>query len=109
MRVILQRVSKGCVRVDNQVVGEIAHGYVALVGITHDDTREDVELLAKDSMYIFIETTIDIQSLVSRQANYFVKLVASFVDVAITWHEYSYLPALFINHFGCFKGHGRNL
>ena len=47
MRVVLQRVSQGRVTVDNQIVGEIAQGYVALVGVTHDDTREDVELLAK--------------------------------------------------------------
>lgn len=47
MRVILQRVSKGSVRVDDKIVGEINQGYVALVGISHDDTKADVELLAK--------------------------------------------------------------
>ena len=47
MRVVLQRVSQGRVTVDKQIVGEIGQGYVALVGVTHDDTREDVELLAK--------------------------------------------------------------
>ena len=31
---------------------------------------EDVELLAKDSMYIFIETTVDIQSLVSTETQF---------------------------------------
>ncbi|MDQ7025695.1 MAG: D-aminoacyl-tRNA deacylase [Anaerolineae bacterium] len=47
MRVILQRVSKGSVTVDEEIVGAIENGYVALVGITHDDTQADVELLAK--------------------------------------------------------------
>lgn len=47
MRVVLQRVSKGSVTVDDEVVGSIEQGYVALVGITHTDTRKEVELLAK--------------------------------------------------------------
>lgn len=46
MRVILQRVTKGQVSVGEDVTGAIASGYVALVGITHDDTHEIVELLA---------------------------------------------------------------
>lgn len=36
-------------------------------GLVPGKEFENVELLAKDSMYIFIETTIDIQSLVSNQ------------------------------------------
>lgn len=47
MRVVLQRVTKGRVIVDNEIVGEIGQGYVALVGVTHEDTRDEVELLAK--------------------------------------------------------------
>lgn len=47
MRVVLQRVTKGRVIVDNEIVGEIGQGYVALVGVTHEDTRDEAELLAK--------------------------------------------------------------
>ncbi|MEL6406193.1 MAG: D-aminoacyl-tRNA deacylase [Chloroflexota bacterium] len=47
MRVILQRVSKGSVSVDGEVVGTIGQGYVALVGVTHGDTEADAEKLAK--------------------------------------------------------------
>ncbi|MEL6526087.1 MAG: D-aminoacyl-tRNA deacylase [Chloroflexota bacterium] len=47
MRVILQRVSKGSVSVDNELVGSIGQGYVALVGVTHGDTEADAEKLAK--------------------------------------------------------------
>lgn len=47
MRVVLQRVSAGRVRVDGQVVGEVAQGFVALVGVTHDDTPAQAELLAR--------------------------------------------------------------
>ena len=47
MRVVLQRVSKGSVTVDGQIVGAVDNGFVALVGVTHNDTRAEVELLAK--------------------------------------------------------------
>jgi D-tyrosyl-tRNA(Tyr) deacylase len=47
MRVILQRVKVGRVTVGDETTGEIEHGFVILVGITHDDTREHAEFLAK--------------------------------------------------------------
>jgi D-tyrosyl-tRNA(Tyr) deacylase len=47
MRIILQRVQKGSVSVDDALVGSIEHGFVALVGVTHGDTQADAELLAK--------------------------------------------------------------
>lgn len=47
MRVVLQRVTTGSVTVADQVVGAIDRGFVALVGITHDDTVETVDLLAR--------------------------------------------------------------
>ena len=47
MRVILQRVSKGSVSVEGEIVGSIGTGFVALVGLTHSDTRSEVEILAK--------------------------------------------------------------
>lgn len=47
MRVVLQRVTTGSVTVADQVVGAIDRGFVALVGITHGDTLETVDLLAR--------------------------------------------------------------
>ena len=47
MRVLLQRVSAGSVTVDSNVAGEIAEGFVALVGVTHSDTVAEAEKLAK--------------------------------------------------------------
>lgn len=47
MRVILQRVTKGSVRVDGQITGEVARGFVALVGVTHDDGQAEADLLAR--------------------------------------------------------------
>jgi D-tyrosyl-tRNA(Tyr) deacylase len=47
MRVVLQRVSKGRVRVDGQTTGEIETGFVALVGVTQGDTKAEAALLAR--------------------------------------------------------------
>lgn len=47
MRVLLQRVQRGSVTVDGQIVGAVEQGYVALVGVTHADSRADAELLAR--------------------------------------------------------------
>jgi len=35
------------VRIDGETVGRIGTGFVVLVGITHSDTREDADFLAK--------------------------------------------------------------
>jgi len=47
MKVVLQRSKAASVTVDRTVTGAIDHGYVLLVGITHEDTQEDVAYLAK--------------------------------------------------------------
>ena len=47
MRVLLQRVSAGKVSVDGTVTGEIGAGLVALVGVTHSDSRSEAEKLAQ--------------------------------------------------------------
>ena len=47
MRLVIQRVQRGAVTVDSQVVGEIGQGLVILVGITHNDTIETAKWLAE--------------------------------------------------------------
>lgn len=42
MRIIIQKVTHASVTVDAQIIGEIQQGYMLLVGVTHDDTAEDV-------------------------------------------------------------------
>jgi D-tyrosyl-tRNA(Tyr) deacylase len=47
MRAIIQRVSKASVSVDGEIVGQIGRGVVVLVGVTHGDTQEQAEWLAR--------------------------------------------------------------
>ncbi len=47
MRCVLQRVTQANVTVNQKTVGEIAHGFVLLLGITHDDTSKDAEYLVE--------------------------------------------------------------
>ena len=46
MRVVLQRVSEARVRIDAEIVGEIGHGVLVLLGVTASDTPEQTEWLA---------------------------------------------------------------
>lgn len=58
MKIVLQRCSRAEVRIDGETVGRIGTGFVVLVGITHNDTREDAEFLAKKvaGMRVFEDT-----------------------------------------------------
>lgn len=47
MIAIIQRVSEASVKIEEQIKGEIGMGFMVLLGITHTDTQEDVEWLAK--------------------------------------------------------------
>jgi D-tyrosyl-tRNA(Tyr) deacylase len=46
MRVVVQRSKEASVTVAGEVVGQIEHGLVLLVGITHEDTEKEVEFVA---------------------------------------------------------------
>lgn len=45
MRAVLQRVTRGCVRVEDRVVGEIGGGLVVLLGVGHNDAEADAKYL----------------------------------------------------------------
>ncbi|CAN5431918.1 hypothetical protein BH09BAC4_BH09BAC4_35050 [soil metagenome] len=47
MIAVIQRVSQASVTIDNRVKGQIDTGFLILLGITHTDTREDVDWLSK--------------------------------------------------------------
>lgn len=46
MRAVVQRVSRASVTVDGKIVGEIARGFLVLLGVAEDDTQDDVIYLA---------------------------------------------------------------
>ncbi len=46
MRALLQRVSSARVTVNGRVTGQIEHGFVILLGVTHSDTVAEAEWLA---------------------------------------------------------------
>lgn len=47
MRVIIQKVKNSHVTVEQQIIGEIQHGLMLLVGFTHDDALEDLQYCVK--------------------------------------------------------------
>lgn len=54
MRVVVQRTKQASVKVNNRVIGEIDHGFVILLGVTHEDTIEDVETLVHKLIHLRI-------------------------------------------------------
>lgn len=47
MKIVVQRCSKAEVRIDGTTIGKIGRGIMLLVGITHTDTKETVDHIAK--------------------------------------------------------------
>ena len=47
MIAIIQRVTQASVTIDAIIKGDIATGFLVLLGITHSDTQEDIEWLSK--------------------------------------------------------------
>lgn len=46
MRAVIQRVSDGSVTVGDEIVGQIEHGFVVLLGVAAEDSQDDVIWLA---------------------------------------------------------------
>lgn len=47
MKIVLQRVRRSSVEVENKIVGSINQGLLLLVGVTHTDTRKEADFLAE--------------------------------------------------------------
>ena len=47
MKLVVQRVKKARVDVDEKTVGSIEKGFLILIGITHEDTKETADYLVK--------------------------------------------------------------
>lgn len=47
MKLVIQRVEKAQVEVENKTVGSIEKGFLVLIGITHNDTKDTADYLVK--------------------------------------------------------------
>jgi D-tyrosyl-tRNA(Tyr) deacylase len=47
MRIVIQRVKKASVTIDNHLFSSIGNGLLVLVGITHNDTQKEADYLAR--------------------------------------------------------------
>lgn len=47
MKLVVQRVSNAKVEVEGKITGQIQKGFMVLCGITHDDTKQTADYLAK--------------------------------------------------------------
>ena len=54
MRAVLQRVTRACVRVGDEVTGQIERGLVVLLGVEQDDTDADAHQLADKTIQLRI-------------------------------------------------------
>lgn len=47
MKFVIQKVAHACVTVDRQVIGQINRGFLVLIGVAEDDTKEIADKLIK--------------------------------------------------------------
>ena len=47
MRVVVQKVKQSSVTVEQKTVGSISHGFLLLLGVTHEDTEKNADWLAE--------------------------------------------------------------
>ncbi|MBG9983210.1 D-tyrosyl-tRNA(Tyr) deacylase [Aerococcaceae bacterium DSM 111020] len=47
MRLVIQKAQQASVTVEDRVMGQISHGFMVLVGVTHSDTKQDAEYCAR--------------------------------------------------------------
>ena len=52
MRAVIQRAKDASVKVDDVVIGQIDHGFVILLGVTHDDTDKDIDTLVNKIIHL---------------------------------------------------------
>ena len=48
MKAVIQRVTRGKVTIEGHVHGEIGRGFVILLGVAREDTRDDMDYLVKN-------------------------------------------------------------
>ncbi len=59
MRAVLQRVTEASVTVEGEVIGQIAHGLLVLLGVAAHDTEDDAAQIAKKIAQLRIFNDVD--------------------------------------------------
>lgn len=87
MRFLVQRVTEASVTVDNNVTGKIGKGYLVLIGITHNDTKDNADYLINKllNLRVFCDEN-DKMNLNINQVNGELLLVSQFTLYANTSH-----------------------
>lgn len=85
MRVVIQRVKEGSVSIEGRLHSSIGAGLMVLVGVTHDDTEEDMEYLVQKlvKMRIF-DDEAGVMNLDVQQVGGEVMVVSQFTLLAST-------------------------
>ena len=65
MRAVVQRVAASRVEIGGETVGEIGQGLMILLGVSGEDTEEEMRFLAKKIVNLRIFTDIDINRIIT--------------------------------------------
>ena len=85
MRQLIQRVKEASVSIDGKEVARIGKGFLVLLGVTHDDTEEDLEYLAQKLTKIrLFDDTEGVMNLDVQQVGGDVLVVSQFTLLAST-------------------------
>jgi D-tyrosyl-tRNA(Tyr) deacylase len=85
MRVVIQRVLKASVVIDNKISANIGHGLLLLLGIEEADTEEDADWLSKKIVQLRIFNDINnIMNLSAQDVNGEIIVVSQFTLHALT-------------------------
>lgn len=79
MIIVIQRVEKASVEINNETYSKISNGLLILVGITHDDTKEDADWLSQKivNLRIFNDEN-EVMNLSCLDKNYEILVVSQF-------------------------------
>ena len=85
MRVVIQRVKEAAVSIEGRLHSSIGAGLMVLVGVTHDDTQEDMEYLVQKLVKIRIfDDEAGVMNLDVQQVGGEVMVVSQFTLLAST-------------------------
>ena len=85
MRILIQRVSKACVKIEDKINGEIKQGLVLFIGIGEDDSEEDIDWLINKIIHLRIfNDNKGVMNLSSKDINAEFLVISQFTLQALT-------------------------